>query len=169
MIMDANTKNTVIYNTQTRETQLLSQLQAHNVVTSSRGLWSFKKPPAAGFDRELPVYRLTRDLIPPEKARFRSELPFAHIQDNSVWQYADREYKAGEIVETDCWPHGTMVPINESARRTLAVFNTSQKSRLPHKPFRGGRLQLDDGLGATFGYTPPPLARLQPVNMSGGR
>src|SRR5712675_582092 len=99
-----------------------------------------------GWERETPKYRATRDIQPAEKARFRSETPFAHSFDSNTWQYGYRPIQTGEIVETREWPHASFRPLNYSAAKVLDFFNTRMKSRLPRSPWEGDRLRLDDGL-----------------------
>jgi hypothetical protein len=100
----------------------------------------------ASWDRIVPRYRVTRDLKPAEKNRFRFEPPFAQQADGDIWQYGNRPLAAGEEIETKSWPHPTMHPLNESARRVLEFFKMRQRSRLPLSPWRDGRIVLDDGL-----------------------
>lgn len=106
--------------------------------------------PPAGWEREIPKYRATRDLEPAEKVRFRFELPFAKMADSDVWQYGHRAIVRGEILETQNWPHPSFQPLNYSAARVLEFFNTRQKSRLPWSPWRRDRIVLDDGLTSSM-------------------
>jgi hypothetical protein len=103
-------------------------------------------PPPGNWDREVPRYKVTRDLHPSPNSRHRHETPFTSMDDNSCWQQSDREYAAGSIVESRNWPHSSMTPLNESAERVLQFFKSRIKSRLPRTPFRGDRIVLDDGL-----------------------
>jgi hypothetical protein len=114
---------------------------------------SFSAPPP-GWEREVPRYRVTRDIHPSPNSRHRFEPPFASLSDSSVWQYAERDYKAGEI-ETRDWPHPSFRPLNYSAGKVLDFFNTRQKSRLPRSPWAGDRIRLDDGL---TGPTQPKIS-----------
>jgi hypothetical protein len=102
-----------------------------------------------GWQFEVPRYRATRDLKPATKNRFRFETPFASLADSSEWQYGERPFEAGEIIESQSWPHPSFFPLNDSARKVLEFFKTRQKSRLPLSPWRGGRIALDEGLTGT--------------------
>jgi hypothetical protein len=102
--------------------------------------------PHPGWEREVPRYRVTREVHPAEKDRFRFEPPFAMMSSSDVWQYAERPFEAGEIIETTAWPHASFRPLNFAAARVLDFFNTRQKSRLPRSPWGSDRLVLDDGL-----------------------
>lgn len=93
-----------------------------------------------------PKYRVTRDLHPSPNSRHRFESPFTSMDDNDCWQFADRPLAARSEISTRHWPHPSMMPINESARRVHGYFTTHIKSRLPVSPFRGDRIHLDDGL-----------------------
>jgi hypothetical protein len=102
--------------------------------------------PPPGFEREVPRYRVSRYVYPSPNSRHRFEPPFASISDNNVWQFAERSFEAGEIIETKSWPHQTFIGLNFSAQKTLEYFNSRQKSRLPHSPWQVDRIVLDDGL-----------------------
>jgi hypothetical protein len=108
--------------------------------------WSFHKPPPLNWEREVPKYRVARDVRPAERARYRLETPFSTISDSSVWQYAERAYTAGEIIDTKEWPHPSFVPLNYGAEKVLAFFNGAMKSRLPRAPWHENRVRLDNGL-----------------------
>ncbi|MCP3370775.1 hypothetical protein [Bradyrhizobium cajani] len=95
---------------------------------------------------EVARYRVTTDLNPPRRPRHRLEPPFSSTTDNSMWQYADRPVRAGEVIESMHWPHPTMIGLNDAARAVLEFYKTRQKSRLPVSPYVGGRLRLSDGL-----------------------
>jgi hypothetical protein len=71
------------------------------------------------------------DLAPSQYARHRQEPPFTSSTDANMWQYAERPIAAGEELETTLWPHASMIPLNESARRILEFFKSHQKSRMP--------------------------------------
>jgi hypothetical protein len=116
--------------------------------------------PPPGWEREVPKYRVTQDVQPPEKARFRLERPFSQILDQTRWQYAERSYTAGEIVETREWPHATFHGLNYSAQQVLRFFKTAPKSRLPRSPFDGDRLRLSDGLSNA---TAPKIGVVKPI------
>jgi hypothetical protein len=99
-----------------------------------------------GWEFETPRYRVVHDVHPSPKARFRFEPPFAQIMDPGEWQYSEREWKAGEVIETCEWPHPSFRPLNYAAKRTIEFFNAEMKSRLPRSPWQGDRLRLDNGL-----------------------
>jgi len=107
--------------------------------------WSSVAPPPAGWERIVPRYRVTRDVQPAEKSRFRSETPFTEIW-SAAWQYGERSYEAGEEIETTAWPHPSFMPLNYSAERVLAFFKAEMKSRLTVSPWHQGRIRLDNGL-----------------------
>jgi hypothetical protein len=111
--------------------------------------------PPPGWEREVPRYRVTRDIHPSPNSRHRFEPPFASLSDSNVWQNAERDYKAGEEIETRDWPHPSFRPLNYSAGKVLDFFNTRQKSRLPRSPWIGDRIRLDDGL---TGPTQPKIS-----------
>ena len=100
-----------------------------------------------GWEREVPKYRLSRAVRPSPNFRHRHESPFSSFSENDIWQQADREYKAGEIVETKSWPGPGFHPLNYSAEKVLEFFNSAPKSRLGLSPWRDDRLVLDDGMG----------------------
>jgi hypothetical protein len=91
-------------------------------------------PNDPGWERETPKYRVSRDIQPTPKARFRLEPPFAHSFDSEVWQYGTRTMKTGEIIETREWPHPSFHSLNYGAVKVLAFFNARLKSRLPRSP-----------------------------------
>jgi hypothetical protein len=78
-------------------------------------------------------------------ARVGTNHRVAAILDSSEYQFAERDYKAGEELTTTSWPHPSFRPLNYSACRVLEFFNSRMKSRLPLRPWRGGRIDLDDG------------------------
>ena len=103
--------------------------------------------PPLNWRKEMPRYRVRIETRPAPKARFRFEPPFASQSDSDIWQYGEKIWPAGSVIETDQWPcAGTFVPINYSAREVLNFFNSRQKSRLPRSPWADGRVRLDDGL-----------------------
>ena len=127
--------------------------------------WSFVKPPPAGWERVVPKYRVTRDVRPAERARYRFEPPFETIFESDVWQYGERAYKASEneIIFTKAWPHPSFHPLNYSAERVLEFFNSRMKSRLTTSPWCGDGLRLDDGLS---GSAIQPIA-VKPIPVAG--
>ena len=103
--------------------------------------------PPLKWRRELPRYRVRAETRPAPKTRFRFEPPFSQIMDPSEWQYGERVWPAGSVIETDQWPcAGTFVPLNYSAREVLNFFNSHQKSRMQRTPFRDGQVCLEDGI-----------------------
>jgi hypothetical protein len=123
--------------------------------------------PLPGWERETPKYRVTRDIQPAEKARLRSEPPFAEVWDSDRWQYGTRILKAGEIIETREWPHASFRPLNHSAKMVLDFFRLQMKSRLPRSPFQGDRLRLDNGLtGNTVTENDAATPRLRRMDLS---
>src|SRR5580692_432466 len=84
----------------------------------------------AGWETTVPLYRVSRPLHPSPNSRHRFEPPFSQILDGSVWQQADRSYRAGEVIESKEWPHSTHRALNYTAMRVLAFFSSAPKSRL---------------------------------------
>lgn len=156
----------------TGEARTMPTVQADNMIRASRGEWSAAPPLPKGWDREVPRYRASMDLRPPQYARHRLEPPFTSTTDTHMWQYAERPIKAAEQVETTAWPHPSMIPLNETARQILEFFRTRQKSRLPQSPWRAGRLFLDDGLTGAVPdertlYRRPEPAVPSPIRIAG--
>jgi hypothetical protein len=102
--------------------------------------------PPSNWQTETPRYRATRDISPPTRDRYRTEKPFTTMADNDCWQYGTQSIAAGDEFESRDWPHPSFRPLNYSAGRVLDFFNSRMKSRLPRAPFRGDRIELDDGL-----------------------
>lgn len=117
-----------------------------------------------GWEQITPRYKVVRDVHPSPNPRFKWEKPFAQIFNNDEWQQGDRVYKAGEIIETKSWPHQSFLPLNYSAERVLSFFNARMKSRLTFSPWRGGRIDLDDGLTGPGAPDVRPL-KVQPMNV----
>jgi hypothetical protein len=118
----------------------------------------------ANWEKELPRYRVVRAVHPSPKPRFRFEPPFSNILDSSEWQYAERDYRANEVIESTDWPHPSFVPLNYSARQVQQFFSTQMKSRMQRSPWAGGRTRLENGL--TGNLTPNAAApQLQPMNL----
>jgi hypothetical protein len=134
-----------IYHLPDGATETLRADLARNRVYFQPYEWSLVKPPPPGWDRIVPRYRVTRDVQPAEKSRFRSEPPFTEIW-SGAWQYGERPYQAGEEIETTAWPHPSFMPLNFSAERVLEFFKASMKSRLTTAPWHDGRVRLDNGL-----------------------
>jgi hypothetical protein len=127
--------------------------------------WSTVAPPPPGWEREVPKYRVRFDVGPTALARFRFEPPY-DVGAN-IWQYADRGYKTGEIIETKAWPHPTFEPLTYGAKKVLEFFNTRSKSRLPTAPWFGTGIRLDDGLSGPIIPAidvPPPQSSPKPVS-----
>jgi hypothetical protein len=128
--------------------------------------WSLTKPPPPGWTREVPRYRVTRDLQPAAKPRFRFETPFAGgVGTEASWQYGERALKASEEIETREWPHPSFFPLNYSAGKVLDFFNGAMKSRLPRSPWHEGRVRLDDGVSNAPGIVDIRPPRVQPMNL----
>jgi hypothetical protein len=138
-----------IYNTVTGESRSVSQVQAEHMARNSYGEWSFAKPLPKNWDRAIPRYRVSIDLHPLPLARHRHEPPFVSSTDSTMYQFTERDLRAGEELELTDWPHLSMQPLNESARQTLNYFRDHMKSRLPQTPWKNGRLHLEDGLTGT--------------------
>ena len=103
--------------------------------------------PPRDWELEIPRYKVVREMHPSPKPRHRLEPPFSTTTDSDMYQYATREMKAGEIVETREWPHASFFPLNIVAKRIINYFNSRQKSRLARSPYDArGQLQLQDGL-----------------------
>jgi hypothetical protein len=123
--------------------------------------------PPPGWEFTTPKYRVSRDVHPAPKARFRHEPPFSQVSDSDEWQYAEREMKAGEVIATREWPHSSFRPLNFAAKKVLDFFNLQMKSRFPRSPWVGDRLRLDNGLSdaPTIVVTRPQLkpTDLRPV------
>jgi hypothetical protein len=124
--------------------------EARYLVYRNPGDWSFAPPPPPGWELEVPRYRLTRDLLPAQKARFLHEPPFAETWQSDVWQYGARSYQAGEEIETTAWPHPSMKPLTFGAEKILAFFIGSIKSRLTQVPWHQGRIRLETGLSGAL-------------------
>jgi hypothetical protein len=122
--------------------------------------------PPLSWRKEMPVYRVRVETRPAPKERFRFEPPFASQSDSDIWQYGEKIWPAGSVIQTDQWPcAGTFVPLNYSAREVLNFFNSRQKSRLPRSPMADGRVRLDDGLSnpmPKIGLPKLPSMDLQP-------
>ena len=106
--------------------------------------------PPAGWDRETPKYRATRDLAPAFHLSVRFGPPRAGISAGGVWQYGHRRIKAGEVFESREWPHPSLQPLNESGRRVQQFFNSHPKNELPWRPWREDRVVLNDGLTSSM-------------------
>jgi hypothetical protein len=127
--------------------------------------WSLTPPPPLNWEREIPRYRVTRDLQPAQKARFRSEPPFSETWQSDCWQYGDRKYAAGEIVETTNWPDASMQGLNYSGQQVLAFFKAEMKSRLPTSPWHQGAVRLNNGFSNLPGISDVKPPQIQPMNL----
>ena len=131
--------------------------QARYRVYMNPGEWSLTPPPPLNWDREVPRYKITRDLQPASRARYRTEPPFESMSDNSSWQYGDRLYAAGEEIESTAWPHASMRGLTFGAEKILEFFIGTMKSRLALAPWHQGRIRLDSGISNA-----PVLADVKP-------
>jgi hypothetical protein len=89
-------KTTTIYHRDGREQTVDVHEASRLVGTGTIGAdkeWSLHKPPPLNWERETPRYRVTRDLCPAERARYRSEPPFGTVFNSEIWQYAERAYR----------------------------------------------------------------------------
>jgi hypothetical protein len=137
--------------------------QARNRTYLNPQEWSLTKPPPPGWDRTIPQYRASCDLNPAPKARFQFEPPFAVCYDGS-WQYGTEPIKSGDIIETKSWPHPSFRPLNYSAGRVLDFFNLRMKSRMGLSPFRGDRIELNDGISGALSFE-VKSPQVQPMNL----
>jgi hypothetical protein len=126
--------------------------------------WSLVKPPPLNWERTVPRWRLTMDLRPALQNRFRFESPYTDLTCGDSWQYGERPYASGEEIESTCWPHPSMQPLNYSAQRVRAYFISAMRSRLQHSPWRDGQVRLEDGLsGPLPGHVSTP--QIKPMNL----
>ena len=120
-------------------------------------------------DTEIPKYRAQFDLAPAARDRYLSENPFAFEGDGRSWQYSVKPIVRGEIVHTTEWPHSSLQPLNETARRIHAFFTTQMKSRMQRSPWRDGRLNLDKGLTGNMFISLAPIKPERVDLRAGGR
>jgi hypothetical protein len=130
---------------------------ARNRVHFQPDEWSMVKPPPLGWERTVPRYVITRDLRPSPNGRHKNEAPFSEIWQSDIWQQADRNYEAGEVVETTSWPHPSMRPAGPTddpahyaAEKILEYFKVSMKSRLQVSPWHQGQVRLSDGISGSM-------------------
>jgi hypothetical protein len=144
------------------ESRTLEANRAANEVRLDPAAWSFTKFPPPNWEFETPKYRVSIGVDPSPNSRFRLEPPFASCSDSSIWQYAERPYKCGEIVETKKWPHASFRPLNFAAEKVLDFFNNHQKSRMTLAPWLDDRVHLNDGLSGNL-WVKPTLPLLKPI------
>jgi hypothetical protein len=137
--------NVTIHNLETGEVLDLDIFTANEKIARDPA-WSREPPLPAGWDREMPLYQATRDLVPAALERMRLDTPWTSSSNPNVWQYADRPIAAGEEVETTAWPHDSFLPLNHSARAIHEFFTTRTKSRMQQSPWTARRIHLEDGL-----------------------
>jgi hypothetical protein len=153
-------KTISIYNPLDNEIRTLPLIDAEALMRKANSTWTTKLPAPPDWEFEVPKYRVMRDVWPEANPRFRLERP--HSGTNlSVWQYAERPYKAGEIVETKNWPAADFFPLNYSAEMVLDFFRTRMRSRLQQSPWFQGRVRLEDGLDAPL----PTIGQVRTLNM----
>jgi hypothetical protein len=156
-------ERTTIYNIDgTSETLPIDQ--ARYRVYMNPGEWSLTPPPPPNWDRELPLYRLTRDLQPAQKPRFRHEPPFSETWESDVWQYGEKFLARGTEITSIAWPHPSMRGLTFGAEKILQFYTASMKSRLPVSPWHEGRIRLDNGLSDAPGIV-VRAPKLQPMNL----
>lgn len=126
--------------------------------------WSLTPPPPADWDREIPKYRVARDLLPASRARYRAEPPFTSMSDD-CWQYGERPVVAGEIITTTHWPHPSFRPLNYSAEKVITFFNGAMKSRLSRSPWHDGCIRLDNGISNAPRIVDVRAPQVQPMNL----
>jgi hypothetical protein len=139
-----------IYNRHDGSTETLPADQAALKTYYQRETWSAQPLPPKDWEREVPRYRITRDLAPAMKNRFRFENPYTDLTCGDSWQYGEKSHQVGAEIESKCWPHPSMRPMNYGAERVMAFFNSAMRSRLTTSPWHGDRVRLDDGLSGTL-------------------
>jgi hypothetical protein len=126
--------------------------------------WSMVPWPPLNWEREIPRYKATIDLIPSPNPRHRFEKPFSTVMDSHVWTQASAPVAAGTEITSTCWPHPSMQGLNYSGQQVLAYFKASIKSRLPVSPWNQGRVRLQDGIsGPLPGHVSTP--HVKPMNL----
>lgn len=140
-------KMITIYNPLEGEKRTLPLVDAEALMRKANSVWTTKLPPPPGWMFEVPKYRVMRDVWPESNPRFRLEKPHSGSALD-IWQFADRPYKAGEIIETKSWPAADFFPLNYSAEMVSEFFRTRVRSRLQQSPWFGDRVRLEDGLSA---------------------
>jgi hypothetical protein len=140
-----------IYNLRDGTSETLPADQAQYRAYFQPAEWSLIKPPPLNWQFELPRYRLTKDLQPAEKSRFRHETPFTEIW-SEAWQYGEHFLAGGSEITTTSWPHASMKPLTFGAEKILAFFIGSIKSRLTVSPWFNGQVRLDNGLSGPISF-----------------
>ena len=148
--------NATIYD-RAGESRTMPQPDAERLIRQQPDEWSFTKPLPAGWDREIPRYRAQFDLEPAALPRYLHERPFAFESSPRSYQYSAKKIKAGEVIEITSWPHPSLIPQNESARRIHAFFTTQMKSRMQISPWKDGRLNLDNGMSGNLFVSLAPI------------
>jgi hypothetical protein len=92
--------------------------------------------PPANWEREIPRYRVVHDVHRAPKERFKFESPFSNILDSTEWQYAERDYRAGQAIETTDWPHPSFFPLNYGARKVSPASRSRACSDRRGQPVR---------------------------------
>jgi hypothetical protein len=112
------------------------------------------------WETQVPRYRLSRDIWPAPKPHFRHLPPIPSMTKlDDIWQYARQPVSAGDLINTEFWPHPSFEPLNESARRVHEFFLAGiGKSWLPFCPFEDGRVV--SGLTSPEGFAPPPQPQI---------
>ena len=129
--------------------------------------WSLKAWPPANWEITIPRYLVTRDLRPSPNPRHRHENPFTSIFDSDIYQFCEKPLAAGSEITTTQWPHASFRPTGNAAERyaaeqILSFFKGAMKSRLGRSPFRGGRIELTDGISGQLWA--PKTPQIPPFN-----
>ncbi|MBI3700582.1 MAG: hypothetical protein HY242_09100 [Afipia sp.] len=117
--------------------------EAHHEVSMKRDRWTFEKPPAPGWDRETPRYRVSsaEPIGPALRAIDKGMQPYSFYAER-YWQYGDRVVEPGEEVATTMWPHLAFQPINDAAREIVKYFTSYTRSRMGTSPWKDGKVYL---------------------------
>jgi hypothetical protein len=134
-----------IFNHDNGEVAHVTMSEATHRISMDRS-WSRDPPPPRDWQREVPKYKVLRDIEPVTVERMRSESPWQQCSDPNLWQYGTRSVKAGEIIECKEWPHESFAPLNYAAKKVHEFFTTRQRSRMNRSPWIEGRVLLDDGM-----------------------
>lgn len=120
--------------------------KADSEVRMSGGKWSFTPPPPKGWEKEVPRYRATRDLLAATNPRHTGESPFSMYANGEAWQYGEQPVKAGEEIATTEWPDLSFEPLNYSARMVKTYFEQQPRTRMPNAPWQNGKVHLPEKL-----------------------